>query len=408
MHWGDYEAAVRAWPEQASGWMALADAQRQRQELRQAEESASHAAALTPSNWMAWSSLASLQWLRDEPDAARASMVRMAAVARTYSARWQYANLLLLTGDTQGYWRESAQALALAKDFEVERTLDQCANVAGNRLELVQVVAAARQLAPDASQRRLLSTTLLSYAADRQWWAVAASAWQALLQARHQAGEADLSQQAQGYLTALLEGGQQQTARKLWASARDAGLLPADAGPPADDAVTDGGFEHLGSGSPLGWVPCTDCGPRIFSAALGTPARLGGQRFAHALEMEFDGSEATDIQLARQRLLLLPSTRYRLQALAARRDSTGETGISLRVLRGARVCAQLAFPAGRDFQPSAVDFMTGADAGAAYDLQLVYARPLGQDVLQGTALLTGVSLREEAGSAATVCDGVAP
>src|SRR6185437_14406265 len=122
--------------------------------------------------------------------------------------------------------------------------------------------------------------------------------WRQLLAASHRPGPAILAPLGQSYLATLLADGERAAARDLWGELRDKSLMAAYEGPSSNnDAITDGGFEHLDSPSPLAWQTCTDCGPRVLRQALESPARSGALTFPRALAIEFSGVEPANVQL---------------------------------------------------------------------------------------------------------------
>lgn len=385
---GDFAAATQAWPEAAEGWRAWAQRLLPRNPVA-SERAARRATALNSADWRNWQALAQIQVERGDYAGARDSMAQMAVRSRSFEAAWSYANLLLLSGDAGGFWRNAARALALAPAERLQAALASSELAAAGDLRQVSAeVAAARAAIPNCSQSRALETGYFAFLLERDARVALDRAWPRLARDACISAQPPAAMELAGrYITSLLARGSGPKAQQVWTQGVATHIFPLRWGPSADDRVVDGDFRQLGSSGaaagdrgPLHWTVCLDCGPYVFRAAGG------------GLELEFHGQDTGPLNLAREWLLLAPGSAYTLR-LATRSVDANASGVFAQVVtdRGA-VLARLAAPLSHDGQVVATGFLVPAET-ASYRLELGYTRPAGQLPLTGTVVLRDISVR---------------
>lgn len=392
----DWPSAVAVAPRSAPAWRALAQA-RLLARPAAAERAAWRAVRVEPADWRNWQILAQIQVERGELRPARASMAAMLKRSREFEAAWNDANLLLLSGDSAGFWQQAARALSIAPARRLSATLAFLRQAAdGDWRPVSATVATARAEAPNCLQSQRLEDGYFSDLMDRAAPAALAAQWPRLLAADSESegpaacrAAADPSRRslAAQYLNMLLASGAGDAARRGWQSGLAVGVFPPDWGPSDGQLVADPELRRVGENvavaSPLAWRLCPDCGPFVF------PAHGSG------LQLEFHGLLDETPALAQQWLLLAPGASYWLR-FAARARSANASGVFVGIETNAgRELIRLAAPATPDWQTVTGRFVVPR-LPASFRLRIGYQRPLGEMPLRGVELLRAFAVQPAA------------
>ncbi|MGH9483061.1 MAG: hypothetical protein ACRD1L_13315, partial [Terriglobales bacterium] len=283
---------------------------------------------------------------------------------------------------------------------ELPDALEQCFNVARQQSAPVQnAVAAAADHSTNPYQPFTLERGLLRFWISQHRLPEAAVAWAALARVRLPPSAAEQVQVAQqlrrdatAYLISLVAADLPEQAARVWSEGVQRGLFDPREGPGLSDYVTNGDFVGELAPGPLNWQVCSACGPWISRIALEAPLVSVTKVRRQALSVEFRGGSPGN-PLLQQSILLEPSTAYELSAYSMRTDAGQQTGVSLQLVnQRQRVCARLNLPRAGRFVRQAATLTTGRSR-EIYTLEIDYDRPIGQMLLRGTQLLTGISLR---------------
>lgn len=402
---GNYTLAAQVWPENPAPWRELAEATMSTDSLS-AEREAQTAVRDDEHDWHNWATLSETEYLRGDLTGARDSMARIAQQGNSYEARWRYANLLLLSGDMNGFWAQAEHALANAPGDHLPDMVNECLLVANGDAKTVEhAMTTAMQMATDPGQAMALSSSIFGYMLDADDAAGQALWWPRMLRAFARAPDQGVAQGVPTvgyeYLARLLSRGDAEGGLSAWQSGVAAGLFAASDGPTAADVVSDGDFSQPADSTPLQWTLCSACKEVI------APRNQGGRP---GLGVEFQANDSGPSPLATQTLLLRPNQTYRLQfAYSTDYESDRQEfgtidnpGIAVEIMQTAPPAPTgtpiALWKAGAEGDgDAAVTFKTPA-AAAVYQLIVEYARPMGEMSLSGRAWFSRFSVRPDAGA----------
>ncbi|HXR98129.1 MAG TPA: hypothetical protein VN709_09830 [Terriglobales bacterium] len=357
---GDAAAATAIWPANAEGWRLLS-ASLIFTDAHAADSAARRAIADDREDWHNWAALAQVQVETGDLAAARSSMAQMSQRVVGYEPNWRYANLLLLTGDTSGFWPQAEKALSFAPGGEISSAFQQIWLAAGlNTAVFDQAVRAAQARAVDPAQPERLAQSAIQFLLDQNQLAAATPWWQSLLAHPLNSGQKnDLRPLGLRYLDLLAEAGAPDAATQL------------------STALSSGLFTSVSDALP--WNICTNCGPWA--------SYTNG-----AMDFNFQGDQQDTLTLARRWLILQPATTYRL---AFKSVADPAAGVALKVVAlpsGARLAPEDMLTLNASGTPSAQPSFTTSAAPAPYQLQVVYQRPLGTMPLKADVQLDAISV----------------
>lgn len=385
-------AAVRLWPANAGGWRGLAAQQMDRGQPKQALRSARQAVRRNRFDGRNWHRLAMAQIAFGQIAQARASLGQVTLLDHGFQSRWQYANLLLLTGEASAYWPQAAQALRAASRVQAAAVLAQSLSVAGGDAGRISAWARTALSSLPPSQRFRASLHVLRFFVDHgalsqtgSWWRLSLRSLQGADGAVPDERRRMAEDAGDDYLRRLLSAAQPGRLLRAWQEGVAAGCFDQRRGPSPHNLVSDPAFAAAfqpGPGAALDWHLCTACGPLP-----------GYDPVASGLRLRFSGNQAEQERLAWQPSPLSPGVRYRVSVEGrAGVSATGRAGVIVSVVPSSgAVLMQLPVPMKPIWQGVAGCFVTPRPA-LPDQLQVGYQRPQGETLLQGTVHLRNLSL----------------
>jgi len=335
---------------------------------------------------------------------ARASMAQMARRTVGYEARWRYANLLYLAGDTQAAVRQMTQALAVCPGGEMETTLQQALDLEQGDLRALADMVHDAQSRADPERASELEQKLVVMAVAEQDFPAAVAGWDRLLRSHSSPYQAELRDTGASLASRLLTSSfqvsgdaawkQRALLDAVWRRGVEAGVLAFPHAASASNWVTDPRFEDEG-GSPLGWRWCTDCGPWLSRPPIEAPPA------ARALQLEFHADGPDKGVVARQWVRLpLPGPdgqprRLELSVNGRRVAGRTDSGLFVRLADARAVLATLPVELHEDWASSSLVFEAPPE-DAVLELQVSFARQPGEMPLRGTVQITALRLAPRA------------
>ncbi len=266
--------------------------------------------ALDPFDPAAWGELSSAYSMQGDDRKAEAALTAgLAAVPKSPSLAWRYANLLVLTGraaKAPPYARVAASA---------NRELSQSAFHLGWKI-LPNGAEVLRQIVPDSIEGRW---DYLRFMIATRRASEAYGIWAEVRNAR----PPEFAKAGTRYVEALVDQQQPELALKVWDEVlRSTGRTAAK---PEGELLTNGDFEEPILDGGFDWY---------FERIEGVRVDFDDREFQHgsqSLRLTFDGSSNPDFQNVWQKIPLVTGRRYRLSAFVRTEDLTSDSGV--------RVCA---------------------------------------------------------------------
>ncbi|GEM_PF-2679227 len=342
--------------------------------------------ALNPHDWRAWALRSRIELQLGDETAARQSLQSGLQIDRGFQPHYEFAGLLLLMGDADGFWREMKRAWTLIPETEVPNVLPICwARAQGN----VTLVTA---LLPENRPNIVAAAMNWELHADQP--AAAAAAWprlhcnqQTAATCRNVAVNLAAMLANSAYQDGQLSPGQRQgnvtLAVDVWNGAVSQGILPQ---PRVQfGRVMDGSFLRNWEDAGFSWQP----------SATGLPVqRDAGEDGNSRIQVQFSGTQPEQSNLIGQFVPVTPGSRYRL-IFRARGDapSMDSTGGLLLVVSSSPQQRLLSIPAPlhSEWRSAESEFQAPADRNLIR-LSFQYERPQGAVRLTGNAEMTGVNL----------------
>ena len=417
-HDKNYRQASRIWPQKAQAWRKLSlqrlnPAGDANPDLAGALRAAQHAVRDDGADWRNWRYLALSAMESGKMTLTQKAMREMQKHSDGFYARYLYANLLLVNGNTQAYWQNLIPALAIAPARKLPLIFPLLLSAADEHYtklsrathKAIELTEKHTLYVSNPGQAFYLSHAYLDFLIQPQQLARAARWWPRVIR---YAGPPDrwtrqrrltVHESGLELLQNAMANGDIPLAMQIWHTGIKMhawGRLRTAIGLEDGQRIPDGDFMLRLNRRPLAWQACFTCGPYVTRSRINT---AGAEPQGYAMRLDFNGGESGRITIAHQWLALSPGKTYRLgfwTRNSSSNSATKRTGVMVIILALQSGNAAWTEPYSISIHPSwqhaMLIFSTPTSPRMPkpnYQIQIIYQRPAGQMPFQGWIALAG-------------------